>query len=100
MEVPLAALPASWHVGKVQLCKVSFGDQMAKQECASSDFQPALVWCKKPTWREGEGQGMRGVDLKDYPCFLPCYPDFIILVPHTLANSHLAPKWWKDGRRG
>lgn len=35
--------PECWQAGGVQLCKVSSGDQVAKQECAFRDCLPLPI---------------------------------------------------------
>ena len=55
---------------------------------------------RKPTWIGGKGWRMRGVGFEPYPSSLPPDSDLIISAPVTLANSHLASEWWRDGQRG
>lgn len=92
VEVRLAAPRDSWQAGKVHLCRVSSGDQVAK-------LVPIPVE-RMPAWRGGKGWRMRGADFELYPSSLPPDSDLIILASVTLANAHLAPKWWRDGQRG
>ena len=54
VEVRLAAPCDSWQAGKVHLCKVASGDQVAKQECASRACWSPSLWRGCPPGEEGK----------------------------------------------